>query len=179
MEFEDLIELVRDTYIIQFSEFLERVRTEHGSGTGEVKLKLSDDSSLYRNCYCADFMSDADAGAESGSIIELAPDEDVTFDAVDVVLGEMDMRVERLQWNDVNLRIDGALDSRDFDEWFETWFDPDDLTFDPDTRFSGNIHSLTVDKDGVHVDFGTAPSDALIDLLVAIEDLGYRKVTVS
>jgi hypothetical protein len=175
LEFEDLIELVRDSYISQFSDFIDRVSKEHGDGSGEVKLKLSGDSALYRNYYCADYVR-ADDG---GNVIELAPDEEVTFDPVDVVLGQMDMRVERLQWNDVTLKLEGVLDSRDLDEWFETWFDPDDTTFDPDTRFSGNIHSLTVDDEGVHVDLGTAPTEALVDLLVTIEDLGYRKVTVN
>lgn len=175
MEFEDLIELVRDSYIAQFSEFITRVKKEHGDGAGEVKLQLPEDSGLYRNYYCADFIRADD----SGNLIELAPDEEVTFDPVDVTLGLMEMHVERLQWNDVTLRIEGELDGRDLDEWFDKWFDPDDTTFDPDTRFSGNIHSLTVDAEGIHIDFGTAPSDALVDILLALEDLGYRKVRIS
>ena len=175
MEFEDLIELVRDSYIVQFSEFMTRVQKEHGDGLGEVKLQLSENSSLYRNYYCADFIRAGDGG----NVIELAPEEEVTFDPVEVSLGLMEMRVERLQWNDVTIRVEGALDSRDLEEWFETWFDPEETSFDPDTRFSGNIHSLTVDEEGIHVDFGTAPTDALVELLVTLEDLGYRKVRIN
>ena len=66
MEFEDLIELVRDSYIVQFSEFMTRVQNEHGDGLGEVKLQLSENSSLYRNYYCADFIRAGDGGNVSG-----------------------------------------------------------------------------------------------------------------
>ncbi len=180
MEFEDLIDLVRDSYLGQFSEFIDQqVKTAEAEGakkgTGEVKLQLPEDSGLYRNYYCADFMGADDAS----NIVELSPDEEVTFDAVDVTLGQMEMRVERLQWNDLNIALDGPLDGRDLAEWFEQWFDPEDAVFDPDTRFSGNIHSLTIDGESLAVDLGTAPSDALVDLLATLEALGYKHIRMS
>ncbi len=175
MEFEDLIELVRDGYVGQFSDFIDQQTKAHATGAGEVKLHLSEGSGLYRDLYCADFI----AGEDADNVIELSPEEEVTFDPVDVTLGAMEMHVERLQWNDINIRVAGGIDGRDLADWFETWFDPDEKTFDPDTRFSGNVHSLTVDDDGIHVDLGTAPADALVDLLATLENLGCLVVTIT
>ncbi len=175
MEFEDLIEMVRDSYVDQFSEFVDTQTKATGpKGAAEVKLVLPDDSGLYRNLYCADY-----SRADEGDVIELLPEEEVTFDPVDVSLNDMNMHIERLLWNDVTIATERAVDSLELAEWFETWFDPDDTSFDPDTRFSGNIHSLSLDETGVHVDLGTAPVEALVDLLIVFEASGHSQIKVT
>ncbi len=174
MDFEELLSLARDSYVGQFVTFVDQQLLSGAPGTSEVKLQL-DGSALYRQYYCVDFLSDAG----DKPAIELAPDEEVTFDPVEVTLGEMEMSVSRLQWNDVVIATGGPVDPRDLEDWFEDWFDPDDTTFDPDTRFSGNIHSLLIEGENLSVDLGTAPVEALIELLVLLETLGYRKLRIS
>jgi hypothetical protein len=176
VEFEELLELARDSYVGQFVDFVDKQSALFEQGAAEVKLQISGDSEFYRNYFCADFASNDD----DGHVVELAPDEEVTFDPVEVSLGEMDMTVTRLVWNDVTVTSnDRTLLASDFAEWFETWFDPEETTFDPDTRFSACIHSLKVDSAQVTVDFGTAPVTALADLLMRFESLGCRSLTVS
>jgi len=175
VEFEELLELARDSYVGQFVDFVDKQTALHGRGAAEVKFQIDGDSEFYRNYYCTDF-----ASGEDGQIIELAADEEVTFDPVDVSLGEMDMTVSRLVWNDVTIASnDRSLQGGDFGDWFETWFDPDETSFDPDTRFSACIHSLRVTPEQVTVDLGTAPVTALADLLMRFESLGCRSLTVS
>lgn len=173
MEFEDLLSLARDSYVGQFISFIDHQAQAGEPGASEVKLQL-EKSSLYRHYYCVDFLSDTG----ENRAVELSADEEVTFDPVEVTLGTMAMSVKRLQWDDVVIDLDGPIDPRDLDEWFEDWFDPDGETFDPDTRFSGNIHSLLIEGQTVSADFGTAPVEALIELLVLIESLGYRKIAI-
>ncbi len=176
MEFEELLELARDSYVGQFADFVDRQAVLFGKGAAEVKLQISGDSEYYRNYFCADFGS----GEDDGHIIELAAEEEVTFDPVEVSLGNMDMTINRLVWNDITIvSNDRTLLAGDFAEWFETWFDPEETSFDPDTRFSACIHSLKVDSTQVTVDFGTAPVTALADLLMRFESLGCQSLTVS
>jgi len=176
VEFEELLELARDSYVGQFVDFVDKQTALHDQGAAEVKFVIDGDSEFYRNYYCTDFASNDG----EGQIIELAPDEEVTFDPVEVSLGEMDMTVSRLVWNDVTIASnDRSLQGGDFADWFETWFDPDETSFDPDTRFSACIHSLRVMPEQVTVDLGTAPVTALADLLMRFESLGCRSLTVS
>jgi hypothetical protein len=176
VEFEELLELARDSYVGQFADFVDKQAALFDKGAAEVKLQISGDSEYYRNYFCTDFAS----GDDGGQIVELTPNEEVTFDPVEVSLGEMDMIVSRLMWNDINITSnDRTLLASDFADWFETWFDPEETTFDPDTRFSACIHSLKVDSGQVTVDFGTAPVTALTDLLMLFEKLGCQSLTVS
>lgn len=176
MEFEELLELARDSYVGQFVDFVDKQSALFEKGAAEVKLQISGDSEYYRNYFCADFAS----GDDDGHIIELAADEEVTFDPVEVSLGGMDMTVSRLVWNDITISSnDRTLLASDFAEWFETWFDPEETSFDPDTRFSACIHSLKVNSAQITVDLGTAPVTALADLLMRFENLGCQSLKVS
>jgi hypothetical protein len=173
LEFEDLLELARDSYLEQFATFVDKQRTLSEKGTSELKLKVPEEGGFYRNYYCADY-------ATGGEMLELQSEEEVTFDTIEVTLGDMDMVISRLVWDDITIKAgDKAVSGDDFSEWFETWFDPEETTFDPDTRFSACIHSLRVDEAGVSVDFGTAPITALADLLMRFESLGCRSLSVS
>ena len=173
MEFEDLLELARDSYLEQFATFVDKQRAQSDKGVVEVKLKVPEVGGGHRNYYCADYATD-------GQMLELQSEEEVTFDTVEVTLGDMDMVISRLVWDDITIKAgDRAVSGDDFSEWFETWFDPEETTFDPDTRFSACIHSLRVDEGGVSVDFGTAPITALADLLMRFESLGCRALSVS
>ncbi|HTM82776.1 hypothetical protein [Asticcacaulis sp.] len=176
MEFEELLELARDSYVGQFADFVDKQAALFDKGAAEVKLQISGDSEYYRNYFCADFASNDD----DGHIVELAAEEEVTFDPVEVSLGNMEITINRLVWNDITIASnDRTLLAGDFAEWFETWFDPEETTFDPDTRFSACIHSLKVDSTQVTVDFGTAPITALADLLMRFESLGCQSLTVN
>eukprot|EP01042_Synura_sphagnicola_P035224 gene35224-45131_t len=158
----------------QFATFVDSQARQFETGSAEVKFEVPEDGGFYRNYYCADYAS-SDGG---GHIIEMTPEEEVTFDPIEVSLGDMEMIVGRLVWNDVNITTnDQTLMADDFSEWFETWFDPDETNFDPDTRFSACIHSLRVEKDGVSVDMGTAPIVALADLLMRFESLGCQSLS--
>ncbi|MDC7684006.1 hypothetical protein PQU92_12020 [Asticcacaulis sp. BYS171W] len=184
MEFEELIELARDSYVGQFVNFADTQLKTYPEGTPEIKVMVAEDSGLYRGLYCADFITVDPEESEAPRIIELAPEEEVTFEPIEVTLGEMEMTVEALSWHDMNLTLVDAPMPHEgggvqgIEAWFETWFDPEDVNVDLDSRFSGHIHSLIIDGDNLHVDFGTAPVQALIDLLLLIEMNGCAGVKV-
>lgn len=177
LEFGDLLNLVRDSYITQFSAFVDQQRAGHDNGGPEVKFELTEDSDFFGHAYCADYASPEDGG----HVVELSPDEEISFDPLQVSFGEMEMAVTRLAWHDMTFSLpQGAQVAPDrIAPWFETWFDPNEERFDPDTRFSGNIHALTLDADGMNVDFGTAPLDAFIELVELLEAEGCKAVAIS
>ena len=177
MEFGDLLNLVRDSYITQFSAFVDQQRASHADGAPEVKFELSEDSDFFGHAYCADYASPEDGG----HVVELSPDEEISFDPLQVSFGEMEMAVTRLAWHDMTFSLGqgGHVASDKLTPWFQTWFDPNEERFDPDTRFSGNIHALTLDADGMNVDFGTAPLDAFIELVELLETGGCKAVAIS
>lgn len=178
MDFEELIELARDSYVGQFAHFADVQAKAHPGGVAEVKLEVSVEAGLYRSLYCADYMT-GPAHDDAPQIVELSPDEEVAFDPIVVTLNELEMTVEALDWHEMNLSLTGAPETlQGLEAWFETWFDPEDRNIDLDSRFSGHIHSLLVDNDHLHVDFGTAPVQALIDLLLLIEMNGCTAVRV-
>jgi len=179
MEFEELIELARDSYVGQFAHFADMQARAHPDGVPEVKLEVSEEAGLYRSLYCADYMTGQPDEAQMPQIVELAPDSEVTFEPVVVTLNELEMTVEALDWHEMNFSLTGAPDTlQGIDAWFETWFDPDDANVDLDSRFSGHIHSLLIDGEHLHVDFGTAPVQAFVDLLVLLEMNGCQAVRV-
>lgn len=179
MEFGDLLNLVRDSYITQFAAFVDQQKASHDEGSPEVKFELSD-SDFFGNAYCADYASPEDGG----HVVELSPDEEISFDPLQVSFGEMEMSVTRLAWHDMTFSLAPGCIAPDriapmLQPWFETWFDPEEQRFDPDTRFSGNIHALTLDADGMNIDFGTAPLDAFVELIERLETEGCKAVAIS
>ncbi|MDI7773868.1 hypothetical protein [Asticcacaulis sp. EMRT-3] len=177
MEFGELLLLVRDSYISQFAAFIDQQNASHIGGAPEVKFELSEDSEIFGHIYCADYASEEDGG----HVVELAPDEEISFDPLEVSFGAMEIAVTRLAWHDMTISIGqgGHVAPEALAPWFETWFDPDEQRFDPDTRFSGNIHALTLDRDGLNVDFGTAPMDAFVELIDLLEEQGCKAVAIS
>jgi hypothetical protein len=175
LDFEDLLELARDSYVDQFKNFVDQHIKKYIQGGPEVKLKLSEESSLYKSIYCADFIT-PDKGVQ---IIEMDPDRELSFDPLVVSLGEMEMTVEALNWDDIKLTHTGAPEIlQGVDAWFQTWFDPEDENINLDTRFSGHIHSLLIENNSLSVDFGTAPVQAFIDLLLLLEMNGAKALKI-
>ncbi|MFT3996046.1 MAG: hypothetical protein QM667_01460 [Asticcacaulis sp.] len=179
MDFEELIELARDSYVGQFAHFADMQNKAHPEGVIEVKLEVSEEAGLYRSLYCADYLTGPPGDPDMPQIVELAPDSEVAFEAVVVTLNELEMTVEALDWHEMNIAMTGAPATlQGLDAWFETWFDPEDQNVDLDSRFSGHIHSLLVDGEHLHIDFGTAPVQAFVDLMVLIEMNGCSAVRV-
>jgi hypothetical protein len=57
LDFEDLLELARDSYVDQFKNFVDQHIKKYVQGGPEVKLKLPEESPLYKSIYCADFIT--------------------------------------------------------------------------------------------------------------------------
>lgn len=160
---------IREHYVAQFVAFIRDQQSKATEGASEVKLELSSDAKVFRRLYCVDFIAD-------GGIVELMPDRVPQFDPIESSFGDLSARIESLCWDDVAIRFEATTINAE--DWFEEWFDPDEKHFDRTAELTGRIHSLSVSADRIDVDLGSAPPEALIDLLKLLRISGVRRVTI-
>ncbi len=175
MDAVTFISRIRDHYIQQFQAFAEDQRRNCKQGAAEVKLQLNE-GDLFQRLYCADFIKNDGQSV----ILELQPGSVLTFEPVSIPFGAASLTIEHLRWDDVMLYHDVAeLPPQDLAKWFHLWFDPNDERFDRDAQLSNVIHSLLVKPGVLSIDFGSAATEALRDMLELIEAAGAKVIRVS
>lgn len=171
----DLLDQVRDHYVEQFQAFLLEQGKRLG-GAGEIKLKLSEESQLYLQLYCADFVS----GGDEPRVIELHPDRVLQFETASATIGQMEVSLASLSWDSAEFEVTGVnIEAEMLRDWFLKWFDPDDSRSDENAEISGNVHSVLLAENKISVDFGTSPVDAFHELLHLIAEAGATGVRVT
>jgi len=166
---------IQSHYLDQFRSFVKEQQQNCVQGSAEVKFQIPDQKELFRQLCCVDFVNN-DEGAEPA---ELAPDT-VTFEPISGRLGNADLLIEQLQWNDVVIRHTLAAAPHDeLDAWFQYWFDPDDERYQEGAEIGNIIHSLWVRPKELTVDFGTASPDAFWSLLAILESAGTTGLRIN
>ncbi|MGE0210211.1 MAG: hypothetical protein AB7S41_00780 [Parvibaculaceae bacterium] len=141
-----------------------------------MKLRLSDQSRVYRHLYCADFIRTG----ESPEVVELQLEEGLDIDPISGEFGAMEVTVDCLHWDDVSIHHDLlSLGDEQVAPWFDLWFDPDEIRLDAAAEHSSCIHALTVEPGVLTVDLGTAPEQAFWDLLALLERKGVGTARVT
>lgn len=174
MDLLALIERVREHYVDQFAIFVERQEQDATRGHAEVKFLIPEPTALYRQFACVDFVKNDD-GVEA---VLFEPEHILQFEAFSGLFGGMELVVEALRWDLVAVRHDLPV-APQLDTWFQHWFDPEDARSDPSARLGGIIHSLNVTPACVSVDFGTAPAEALWQLLEHFDMAGAKRLTIN
>lgn len=169
---------VRDHYVEQFEAFASDQARESTQGASEVKLRLQETSELFGRVYCVDFLkADADGGPR---VVEFQPSRVLSFSEVEGSIGDAALSVEHLRWDDVVILHDAPMLPPDtLLAWFERWFDPNDQRHAVGGEISRVIHSMLVRPGMVSVDFGTAPPEAFVELLVLLEEHGALSIRVT
>ena len=99
-------------------------------------------------------------------------------------IGDLEATISPLLWNGDEFLCD-SFDPRDaaFAAWMIMWMDPDDENPPDEDGLGGCIHSVTWpepvgDAVGFSIDFGSAPAEALVELLGILSGSGTKSVTV-
>ncbi len=165
MDSTDFVAQLRDHYVDQFLEFAERQRKDSTKGASEVKLQLSDESGIFDHLYCVDYIKN-----EPPEIVELQPENILTFDPISGGFGKSSLLIEHLRWDDVIIYHDvDKLPDLELSQWFTKWFDPKDTRHNADSEVGDVIHSLVVGPKSVNIDFGTSQPTAFWDMLALLE----------
>ncbi|WP_068081655.1 hypothetical protein [Novosphingobium rosa] len=177
---ENLVIEIRDHYVAQFRAFLIHQRAVSHAGSPEVKFELPEGTAAYRKWAVVDFLR-TDDGPES---IFFEPEGMLVFDPIE---GQMpsssqetvaDLTIEGLRWDAVTIEHDLPAIEEAIADWFEKWFDPDEVDYDPEAELTGCVHSVYVAPQRLHVDLGTASAEAFWELLEALVEAKATKIRV-
>ncbi|WP_206240362.1 hypothetical protein [Novosphingobium terrae] len=171
---ENLVIEIRDHYVAQFRAFLLHQRAVSHAGSPEVKFELPEGTAAYRKWAVVDFLRNDD-GPES---IFFEPDGMLVFDPIEGQMGEADLVIQGLRWDAVTIEHDVPTIDEAIAEWFEKWFDPEEVDYDPEAELTGCIHSVYVAPQRLHVDLGTAAAEAFWELLEALVEAKATKIRV-
>ena len=178
MDLASFIGRVRDHYVEQFEAFAADQARGSAQGASEVKLKLQDSSELFGHVYCVDYLK-GDTG-DGPKVVEFQPARILSFSEVQGSIGDADLFVEHLRWDDVVIHHDAPTMPPDtLLAWFERWFDPNDARHAVGEEISRAIHSMLVRPGILSIDFGTAPPEAFVELLVLLEEHGALSIHVT
>jgi hypothetical protein len=167
---------IRDHYTQQLLLFLADQRRNSLRGESEVKIELEPGSPLFHSLACADFVRN-DGTPE---ILEFEPDRILGFDPISTTLGEAELNIERLRWDDVVIEHNGSFDAEQvLGRWFEKWFDPDDRRYRAGSDLGNVIHSMAVEPGRLRIDFGSAGPDAFWEILDLIEKAGVTDIRIN
>lgn len=175
MDPEALIAKVREHYLEQFAAFVTSQKQACAQGASEVKLRLSDESRIFRHLYCVDFVRN---DAES-AVIEFAPENILTFEPLSGSFGAATLKIEHLRWDDIVVHHNAQEPAPGLQGWFERWFDLDDNRQSEDSILGNVIHSLSVEQGIVMADLGSADPEAFWELLDLLEVAGARSLRVT
>jgi len=171
---DKLVPKVREHYVEHFRAFVAQQKSTGKSGAAEVKFALPADSPVFGHIHCADYVENDDGHL---TVRWMQPDKRLAFPRFSELIDGASVDVVSMSWDDVVVSFDGA--HPDYATWFDTWFDPNERDFREDAEFTGKIHSLSVGESDVVVDFGTAPPEALIDLIDLIIAAGSKQLTLT
>lgn len=167
---------IRDHYVDQFRAFANQQRASCTVGAAEVKLQQSEQSGLLNRLYCADFIKND--GAQE--VVELQPENFLAFEPIAGTFGKASLSIEYLRWDDVLIRHNlDEVPPEPLSQWFQLWFDPDDVRHDPTAELSDVIHSALLQANCVSIDFGSADPNAFWDILQLLEEAGATSLEVS
>ena len=176
MSVSAIFEKARELHMVQFEAFVADQSAACGQGASEVKLELAEGSRCLERFYCADFVC-RDGKAR---IVEMTPDRILDLDDVQQRHAGMTIAIRDLVWDDVALSHDaGTIGADRIEPWFLRWCDPDDVRPAADGPFSLMAHSVIVSPGEIWADLGTAPVEALTDLLAMLGDAGAKRIDIS
>ena len=173
MNFAEAVERARNLYVEQLRGFISEHKATGKRGASEVKLQLPPAKRLFQNITCVDYLENDKDGVIA---IDMRADRVLAFEPTLLRHGDLSVRLSDLRWDDIIIHFDGA--APDLTAWFDCWFDPDEKNFDANAELTGRIHSLIAEDGHISVDFGSAPVDALFDLLQVMSSAGIKAITL-
>ena len=84
----------------------------------------------------------------------------------------MTLQVDDLRWDDIVIDHDlDVLPADAIEAWFDRWYGPDDQT-------TNMIHSFLIESRYISIDLGTAPSEALFEMIDLLEKAGVKALQI-
>ncbi len=163
-EVEELVRHVREHYVSQLRAFIRQQKAACATGAAEVKFELGDTSRVYRQLIVADFVRNNN----EPEFILFEPENVLKFEKFEGIIGATKLVVDSFRWDAVSVHHDLSFADVAIASWFDKWFDPDEVNFDPSAEISSCIHEVCVEPNALQIDLGSAPMEALMELLESL-----------
>jgi hypothetical protein len=180
MDGNELISLARQLYVDQLVGFLRNQFAKYPGGSAETPTERPTNPNLYGAHYRVDFLTTIEGKMDASVVVDLVPDQQLEFEPIEGSAGPTRVRMEALNWDDVEIAHDVAGDMAPrLKDWFNDWYDPDERRITPGaTQPPDVIHSLGIYPNALVIDFGTASTDAFWSLIAILRDAGAKRLVI-
>ncbi len=176
-----IIDAERARYVSFYCLAKAQLGNEGTEVAGELLISINNDAIPYPYRY---FRADLVAKDKSGSpqISEVRIDPDNAFQPLGFDFGAFEVEIYPLTWCSIQFVFDKLPEhSNLIESWIEKWLDLDDRNADGESGLAGAIHSATpIETNGtwwfMTADFGTAPVEAVIELIELLAEQGSTRV---
>jgi hypothetical protein len=167
----------RQQYVDFYRSQIEALRAGPDSFAVEVLLEMAETSSLFRRLYRVDFC----VGPPSNlRIVECNVDPLSRTCKAFRIAENLDAVVHPVTWDDLELIVrEGNLDPARVASWFDTWIDADSRRAEDDHGLAGVVHSMVFSERRIGLDLGSAPLEALAELLETLAQSGIRRIEIA
>ncbi|AZV77201.1 hypothetical protein EBB79_04390 [Parasedimentitalea marina] len=177
MDFVEVLDALRSTYITQFEAVYERHGGQDAGIHPEIAFEIS--GATYKNLYVVDFVKRDTTSQDAGTAIEVSPTSFAYGGNGEFKSHDLQISVGNISWDGVSFYLDTApVALEGIDAWFDYWIDLDATRQKQDVVVSQILHSVIIEPDQIHVDFGTAPVSALTELLNILHNSGVQNITL-
>ena len=175
-ELRSFIDRLRNHYVDQFRQAAEEMAAEDYPVAPEIKLKLGGSGDLYENLWCVDFVKPE----PEPQVIEFGASYVLKFSPMIAEVAGLIVLLRYTTWDDVLITHDADPPSPPgLEDWFDYWFDLEDDRQPEGSELGNVIHSLLVRGNRISVDFGSAETEALWNLLEVLEKAGATYIRIS
>lgn len=169
-----IVEQVQAHYEAQYFQFVEAQLKNCEQCSHEVKFEI-DSGSFFSNLYCSDFLNND----EGTNVVEFVPENILEFQETSQELSSATIVIQSLQWDRAVIETDiGQISDTTISNWFDHWFDVSDKRSGDKPILGNVIHSVSVDRGTMNIDFGSADPQAFWDLMTALEIAGASSIRV-
>ena len=180
-DFLTLVSQVREHYLKALLSCFEEFKASHLPCALEVMFELKSLESLPFRLYRVDMA--ANIGGEA-ALREVDPSTHLSFEPFKLDAGRgLIAAVHPIVWNDISIKTDLRLPDEPIEAWAMRWLDMDDHHAQDENGLQGVIHSVSRDDTGeegtaLTVDFGSAPAEALKELIELLRTFGASYITL-
>ena len=174
----EIVQYLQHHYVVQYQEWVGEQALGVESSSPEVAFLLADDTPIIRHQYRVDF---AINNTEGGEVHEFQPDRRLNFPTWTGQRGSAALVVEPFVWSAAVVSIEGAQwDEVSVTPWFDDWFGMSSgrEAAAPPGGLGGMIHSAAIDGPDLYIDLGSAPAEALVQLVDIAARNGASRITV-
>ena len=184
----ELLTTVRGHYVDFWRAAIreERSRVLEGTVAVGVQLAIGDGTNPHRSRFNLPFRVDLIMGtAKAPELLTVVHEQRVGFDPIAQDFPEgFCVAIEPFSWESCDVLARGGLEDWRLPlAWFERWFDREDQKPEDADGLAPVIHEMTEPKEtqlglSFTVDFGAAPIEAFLELMVTLHESGLTDLRV-